>query len=579
MYVYSEKDKLLVSQRVTQFRGQTVRFLQGQLSGEAFLPLRLQNGLYIQRHAPMLRVAVPYGMLSSRQLRKLAKISRDFDKGYCHITTRQNIQFNWPQLKDIPALLQELADVDMHAIQTSGNCIRNVTSDPFAGVAVDEVIDPRPYCEIVRQWSTLHPEFAFLPRKFKIAISGSSIDRASIKFHDIGLQLLRRGEGENSENGFCVYVGGGLGRTPIAASVVRDFLPERDLLSYLCAILRVYNQLGRRDNKYKARIKILLRAMGVEAFSTLVEAEWQRSKKHYSTLTAEEIVAAKQFFTAPDYRDGSSEVATVEAVARELQIVAKDLLSTSQNSFRQWLERNTGAHKVPGYRTVTLSLKLTGVAAGDITDRQLLAVADLADRYSFGEVRTTQQQNIVLADVHGSDLLELWLAAQQHGFTSANIGTLTDITCCPGGDYCSLANAKSIPVADAVQRRFDNMDYLYDLGDLSLKISGCMNACAHHNISHIGILGVDKKGREFYQIMLGGSSGEVAEAAVGKVLGPAFSAQEIPAVLETILALFVEQRQGTERFIDVVNRLGLAPFKEAVYPKKSAVKTVDREIE
>lgn len=579
MYIYNELDKQLVRERVAQFRGQTLRFLQGDLSEQAFLPLRLQNGLYIQRHAPMLRVAVPYGMLSSRQLRKLAQISRDYDKGYCHITTRQNIQFNWPQLEDIPALLQELAEVDMHAIQTSGNCIRNVTSDPFAGVAVDEVIDPRPYCEIVRQWSTLHPEFAFLPRKFKIAISGSCADRAAIKFHDIGLQLVRRGEGENSENGFCVYVGGGLGRTPIAAPVVRDFLPERDLLSYLCAILRVYNQLGRRDNKYKARIKILVRAASVEDFAKQVEAEWQRCKEHYPTLSSEEISAAKAFFSAPNYSVVSAEATTVAAVERELQIVAEDLLAPSQHSFRQWLERNTGDHKVPGYRTVTLSLKPTGVAAGDITDQQLLAVADLADRYSFGEVRTTQQQNIVLADVRASDLLGLWLAAQQHGFSSANIGTLTDITCCPGGDYCSLANAKSIPVADAIQRRFDDMDYNYDLGDLSLKISGCMNACAHHNISHIGILGVDKKGREFYQVMLGGSSGDVSEASVGKVLGPAFSADEIPDVLQKLLDVYVDKRHEGERFIESYNRLGMTPFKSAVYPAKVTAAATVRKAE
>jgi len=573
MYIYNELDKQLVSERVQQFRGQTQRFLSGELSEEAFLPLRLQNGLYVQRHAPMLRVAVPYGMLNSAQLRMLAQVSRDYDKGYCHITTRQNIQFNWPPLDAIPDLLEDLAVAEMHSIQTSGNCIRNVTSDPFAGVAPDEVVDPRPYCELVRQWSTLHPEFAFLPRKFKIAISGSEQDRASIQFHDIGLQLVERDGSlsdvkENSERGFKVFVGGGLGRTPIVASELRDFLPECDLLSYLCAIVRVYNQTGRRDNKYKARIKILVRAMGIEAFAEKVEAEWQRIKGRYPVLEADEIARAQAFFSAPAY-----EVFDDETVAQQLQIQTADLLPPSQRVFKQWLARNTRAHKVAGYRSVTLSLKPTGVPAGDLTDAQLLAVADLADRYSFGEVRTTQQQNIVLGDVASGDLLELWLAATQQGFTTANIATLTDITCCPGGDFCALANAKSIPVADAIQRRFDDMDYVYDLGDLSLKISGCMNACAHHNISHIGILGVDKKGQEFYQVMLGGSAGDVSKAAVGKVVGPAFSAADIPAALETILELYVAERSEGERFVDLVNRIGMARFKRVLYPETKSPET------
>jgi len=575
MYIYNELDKKLLNERVQQFRGQTQRFLSGDLSEEAFLPLRLQNGLYVQRHAPMLRVAVPYGMLNSAQLRKLAQLSRDYDKGYCHITTRQNIQFNWPPLEAIPDFLQELSGVAMHSIQTSGNCIRNVTSDPFAGVAPDELVDPRPYCELVRQWSTLHPEFAFLPRKFKIAISGSQQDRAAIQFHDIGLQLVERRTDQNAdvynaagvktECGFKVFVGGGLGRTPIVASQLRDFLPERDLLSYLCAIVRVYNQTGRRDNKYKARIKILVRAMGIDAFSEKVEAEWQRIKDRYPVLEAEAINSAQAFFSAPAYERFSE-----EAVARALKSQTADLLPPSQREFKQWLARNTHAHKKAGYRSVTLSLKPTGVPAGDLTDTQLLAVADLADRYSFGEVRTTQQQNIVLSDVASGDLLELWLAAKQQGFTTANIATLTDITCCPGGDFCALANAKSIPIADAIQRRFDDMDYVYDLGDLSLKISGCMNACAHHNISHIGILGVDKKGQEFYQVMLGGSAGDVSGAAVGKVVGPAFSAADIPAALETILDLYVSERHEGERFVELVKRIGLARFKRVLYPEKES---------
>jgi len=583
MYIYNELDKQLLNERVQQFRGQTQRFLNGELSEEAFLPLRLQNGLYVQRHAPMLRVAVPYGMLNSAQLRKLAQVSRDYDKGYCHITTRQNIQFNWPPLEAIPDLLQELSGVEMHSIQTSGNCIRNVTSDPFAGVAPDELVDPRPYCELVRQWSTLHPEFAFLPRKFKIAISGSQQDRAAIQFHDIGLQLVERPADQNAdanlesgvktERGFKIFVGGGLGRTPIVASQLRDFLPERDLLSYLCAIVRVYNQTGRRDNKYKARIKILVRAMGIDAFSVKVEAEWQRIKDRYPVLEVEEINSAQAFFSAPAYERFSEEVG-----AQELESQIADLLAPSQRLFKQWLARNTHAHKVAGYRSVTLSLKPTGVPAGDLTDAQLLAVADLADRYSFGEVRTTQQQNVVLSDVASGDLLELWLAAKQQGFTTANIATLTDITCCPGGDFCALANAKSIPVADAIQRRFDDMDYVYDLGDLSLKISGCMNACAHHNISHIGILGVDKKGQEFYQVMLGGSAGDVSGAAVGKVVGPAFSAAEIPAALETILTLYVSERIEGERFVELVKRIGLARFKRVLYPEKKSPELKSPEI-
>lgn len=564
MYVYDSQDHALVRERVAQFSEQTERFLKGKLSDQEFLPLRLQNGLYIQRHAPMLRIAVPYGMLSSTQLRRLAQISWDYDKGYCHITTRQNIQFNWPQLQDIPNLLADLAEVEMHAIQTSGNCIRNVTSDPLAGVAKDELLDPRPYCEIVRQWSTLHPEFAFLPRKFKIAISGSTEDRASIQFHDIGLQLLHSDQGR----GFRVYVGGGLGRTPIVASCLREFLPEADLLSYLCAILRVYNQQGRRDNKYKARIKILLRAMGAEKFSAQVEEEWRRTREHYSQLSPAEIERAQSYFSAPAYMPTDRELAE-----QQLQSAVADLRQPSQRAFKVWFERNTGPHKIAGYRTVTLSLKPTGVAAGDITAEQLQAVADLAERYSFGEVRTTQQQNIVLADVHCKDLLELWLAAKPYGFITANIGTLTDITCCPGGDYCSLANAKSIPVAEAIQRYFDDMDYVYDLGDLSLKVSGCMNACAHHNISDIGILGVDKKGQEFYQVVLGGSSGQRSPAGVGKVLGPAFSAQQIPEAVATIMRLYIHWRMEGEDFSALVQRLGVAAFKAEVYGAKPAATT------
>lgn len=592
MYIYDKHDHTLVGERVQQFRRQTSRYLAGELSEDEFLPLRLQNGVYIQRLAAMLRVAVPYGMLSSRQLRKLAQLCRTYDKGYCHITTRQNLQFNWPKIEDIPDLLAELASVEMHAIQTSGNCIRNITSDQFAGMAKDEIVDPRPYCEMVRQWSTLHPEFAFLPRKFKIAISGSQSDRAATHFHDIGLQIVvgdeagrdfRGEEGLRGEVGFRVLVGGGLGRTPLIAPVVREFLPQKYLLSYLCAILRVYNRLGRRDNKYKARIKILVRAMGVEAFSEAVDQEWQCIKNDYSLLSESDIEYAQSFFSAPLYEKIDAEDA--EAQWNEL--------AGQNRAFGHWLRRNVSPHRVAGYKAVTLSLKPCGVAPGDITDRQLEAVADLAEAYSFGEVRTTHQQNIVLSDVKIADLFEFWKKAKENGFANPNIGSLTDIICCPGGDYCSLANARSLPVADAIQSTFDDLDYVYDLGDISLNISGCMNACAHHHIGNIGILGVDKKGQEFFQVTLGGSDGsgavgsssvygskgevgnsrategraEPRKASIGKVLGPAFSADEIPGVIEKILAVFVGNRNAEELFVDTYTRLGMGFFKERVYAK------------
>ncbi|WP_444922404.1 nitrite/sulfite reductase [Microbulbifer sp. CnH-101-G] len=553
MYRYDDRDRAIINDRVAQFRGQTERYLAGELSEEQFLPLRLQNGLYIQRLAPMLRIAVPYGLLNSSQLRRLARVSRDYDKGYAHFTTRQNLQYNWPQLEDVPAILAELAEVEMHAVQTSGNCIRNTTSDPYAGIALDEIADPRPYCELIRQWSTFHPEFAFLPRKFKIAVSGSEQDRAAIRVHDIGVQIVKRGE----EIGFQVLVGGGQGRTPVIAETIRDFLPEEDLLSYLEAIVRVYNQLGRRDNKYKARIKILVKALGPEEFGRRVEEEWQHIKDGVEKLTPEALQWAKSFFTAPDYKtfDGAASEAALQQQA------------DSDKAFARWLDRNTYPHRVPGYRAIKLSTKPTGVPPGDVTDRQLEAIADLADAFSFGEARATHDQNVVLADVEQGELYELWQQARKHGFATPNIGTLTDMICCPGGDYCSLANAKSIPVAEAIQRQFDDMDYLYDLGDLNLNISGCMNACGHHHVGHIGILGVDKKGEEFYQIQLGGSASN--EASLAKVLGPSFSRAEVPEVIGKILDLYVEQRQAEEPFIDTYNRIGLQPFKERVYAKAS----------
>lgn len=552
MYVYDEHDHKIIQERVAQFRRQTDRYLAGELKEEQFLPLRLQNGLYVQRLAPMLRIAVPYGLLNSTQLRKLAHICRHYDKGYCHITTRQNIQFNWPELEEVPDILAELAEVEMHAVQTSGNCIRNVTSDQFAGVAQDEIIDPRPYCEIIRQWSTFHPEFAFLPRKFKIAVSGTVNDRAAIHYHDIGLQLVSKDDGST---GFKVLVGGGLGRTPVIGSVVREFLPEKDILTYLEAILRVYNLHGRRDNKYKARIKILVKSMGVEAFTAKVEEEWAQIRDSQMILTDKEINRAKSFFTEPDYTSLSED----DAQSHLKQNAQDDI------AFAHWLRQNVTDHRKDGYRAVTLSLKPTGIAPGDITDSQLETIARLADEYSFGEVRTTHQQNIVLADVKATDLLKLWGELKASGFATPNIGTLTDMICCPGGDYCSLANAKSIPVAEAIQREFDDLDYLYDLGNIELNISGCMNACGHHHIGHVGILGVDKKGEEFYQVQLGGSQGN--DASLAKVLGPAFSRDDMPRVVRNIFNVYTESRVEGEEFLETYRRIGIQPFKERVYAK------------
>ena len=552
MYVYDEYDQAIVDQRVNQFRGQTARFLAGQLSDAEFLPLRLQNGLYIQRLAPMLRIAVPYGLLNSTKLRKLAEITRVFDKGYAHVSTRQNIQLNWPRLEEVPDILAELATVQMHAIQTSGNCIRNTTTDQYAGVATDELEDPRPYCEIIRQWSTLHPEFAFLPRKFKIAVCGSREDRAAIYAHDIGIELVANASGEI---GCRILAGGGLGRTPVIGSVVCDWLDKKHLLTYLEAILRVYNQNGRRDNKFKARIKILVKAMGVDAFREAVEQEWAAIKDGPATLTEEEIARAKSFFTDPAYLT-LDDTAARAGLAQQLG---------AEPIFGNWVRRNTVEHRVPGYRIVNISLKATGFAPGDITDRQLELVADLADRYAFGEVRSTHQQNLVLADVQMDQLYPLWQELQAAGLATPNLGYLTDIICCPGGDYCSLANAKSIPVAEAIQARFEDLDYLYDLGPIELNISGCMNACGHHHIGHIGILGVDKKGQEFYQVSLGGSQGK--DASIGKILGPSFSQSAMPDVIDRILGTYLDLRQEEEVFLDTYRRVGIEPIKERVYAK------------
>ncbi|WP_297571714.1 nitrite/sulfite reductase [uncultured Deefgea sp.] len=551
MYIYDEYDQQIVDQRVAQYRDQTQRFLAGELTEEQFRPLRLQNGLYIQRHAPMLRVAIPYGHVSSRQVRKLAEIARKYDKDYAHFTTRQNIQYNWPALENVPDILAELATVQMHAIQTSGNCIRNTTTDQFAGVAHDEIVDPRPWCEIIRQWSTFHPEFAHLPRKFKIAVNGSVEDRAAVLVHDIGINVVKNAAGEV---GFEIYVGGGLGRTPIVGSLIKPWLEPEHLLSYLDAVLRVYNRYGRRDNKYKARIKILVKAMTPEAFGAKVDQEWAFTKNGPMTLTQDEIARNQQYFTAPAYEVFTGDDA--EFLRQKLE----------SKGFSRWLERNVFAHKQAGYAAVTLSLKPNGVAPGDASSSQLDAVADLADQYSFGELRVSHQQNLILADVKQSDLLALWEAAKAIGFATPNIGLLTDVICCPGGDFCSLANAKSIPIALAIQDRFDNLDYLHDLGEIDMNMSGCMNACGHHHIGNIGILGVDKNGSEWYQVSLGGRQGKGASLA--KVLGPSFAQDEMPDVIEKIINVFVANRNGEESFIDLFDRIGAEPFKAKVYEGK-----------
>ncbi len=548
MYIYDNYDQQIVEDRVRQFRDQTRRYFAGELTEDEYLPLRLQNGLYVQRHAPMLRIAVPYGLLASRQLRKLADITRKYDKGYAHITTRTNVQLNWPALENVPDILEELVSVQMHAIQTSGNCIRNTTTDQFAGVARDESIDPRPWCEIIRQWSTFHPEFARLPRKFKIAVNGCASDRAAIEVHDIGLEAVHNDAGEL---GFRVLVGGGLGRTPIVGSCINEFVPWQHLLGYLESILRVYNRFGRRDNKFKARIKILVKALTPTVFAERVAEEWAHLKDGPITLTEAEVQRVSKHFTYPDYlelNDQDQELAALDA---------------EHPGFARWRSRNVVAHKKPGYAAVTLSLKKTGIAPGDVTEKQLDKIADLADQYSFSEVRNTHEQNMVLADVEQRKLFELWEVLREHGFATPNIGLLSDIICCPGGDFCALANAKSIPVAEAIQERFDNLDYLFDIGDLDLNISGCMNACGHHHIGHIGILGVDKKGEEFYQVSLGGSSGR--EASLGKILGPSFAQDAMPDVISKLIDVYIEQRTEEEHFIDTYKRIGIDKFKERVY--------------
>ena len=554
MYRYDAHDHAIVAERVAQFRDQTRRYLAGQLTDDEFRPLRLQNGLYIQRHAPMLRVAIPYGLLSAKQLRMLARIARKYDRGYGHFTTRQNIQYNWPKLEEVPQILADLASVEMHAIQTSGNCIRNITTDHFAGVAPDEIVDPRALAEILRQWSTFHPEFAYLPRKFKIALNGAVEDRAAVLLHDIGLHVVRNGAGEV---GIRVIVGGGMGRTPIIGHVIRDFLPWQHMLTYCEAILRVYNRYGRRDNIYKARIKILVKALGVEEFARQVEAEWAADPDSPSVITDTELERVAKHFTPHAYE-------TLPAIdAHYVQSLA------DSRAFARWAERNVHPHRAPGYAAVTLSLKKTGVPPGDATAEQMEFVAELADKYSFGELRVSHEQNLILADVRKRDLFALWQAAKSQGLATPNVGLLTNIVCCPGGDFCSLANAKSIPIAEAIQRRFDDLDYLHDIGELDLNISGCMNSCGHHHIGHIGILGVDKQGAEFYQVSIGGRQGKAA--ALGQVIGPSFAAAEMPDVISKLISTYLHQRHEDELFVDTVHRLGIAPFKYAVYGEKEAV--------
>jgi sulfite reductase (NADPH) hemoprotein beta-component len=546
MYRYDQYDHLIVRERIAQYRDQVKRRLSDELTEEEFLPLRLQNGLYMQRHAYMLRIAVPYGMLSTKQLRMFAHIARTYDRGYGHFTTRQNIQFNWIELEQTPDILTDLSSVEMHSIQTSGNCIRNTTTDQFAGVAADEIIDPRPFCEIIRQWSTFHPEFIALPRKFKIAINGAVEDRAAIAVHDIGLTAVRN---EAGEVGFKFMVGGGLGRTPIIGSTINEFVPWQHLLTYTQAVMRVYNQFGRRDNKFKARIKILVKAVGAEEFARLVEQEFADLKDGPETLTREELDRVAAYFNPPSYA--------------ALENIDPRAGHEDNKAFGNWLQRNVKPHKVPGYASLVLSLKKTGVPPGDATAEQMDFVADLADKYSFGELRVTHEQNLVLADVEQSKLFEIWTQVKARGLATPNIGLLTDMISCPGGDYCSLANAKSIPIAASIAERFDNIDYQHDIGDIELNISGCINACGHHHVGHIGVLGVDKDGSEWYQVSIGGAQGN--SAALGKIIGPSFSAPQMPEVVQRLLDVYLRERVEGERFVDVAQRLGIAPFKEHVY--------------
>ena len=546
MYRYDQFDHQMVAERVAQFRDQVRRRLSNELTEDEFRVLRLQNGLYMQIHAYMLRIAVPYGLLSAAQMRMFAHIARKYDRDYGHFTTRQNVQFNWIKLPDAPDILADLATVEMHATQTSGNCIRNITCDEFAGVAKDEIVDPRPYAEILRQWSTFHPEFAYLPRKFKFSMTGAMTDRAAIAVHDVGLQVVKNAQGEV---GFRVLVGGGLGRTPVIGTEICAFVPWQHAITYLESIVRVYNEHGRRDNMYKARIKILVKEIGIEEFRRQVEADWKFTKDGLCTLTVEELERVAACFTAPSYATlADSDVAAAQP---------------GNTAFANWLQRNVKPHKVSGYASVVLSLKKPGMAPGDATAQQMEAAAELAERFSFGELRITHEQNLVLADVRQADLFTLWQAATERDMATPNIGLLTDIISCPGGDFCSLANARSIPLARAIAACFDNFDFLHDIGELDLNISGCVNACAHHHIGHIGILGVDKDGEEWYQVSIGGAQGN--QSSIGKIIGKSFKFGQIPEVIARLLQVYVDERFDDERFIDTVRRLGFEPFKAYVY--------------
>ncbi len=552
MYRYDEFDETLVRERVAQFRGQVVRRLAGDMTEDQFKPLRLMNGLYLQLHAYMLRVAIPYGTLSSRQMHRLADIARRYDKDYGHFTTRQNIQYNWPKLEDVPAILSDLADVEMHAIQTSGNCIRNVTADQYAGVAAEELEDPRIYAEIIRQWSTFHPEFTFLPRKFKIAVTGSPHDRAAVRLHDIGLHMRRRGNNGSGETGFEVIVGGGQGRTPVIGKTIRSFLPKRHLLSYLEAILRVYNQLGRRDNLYKARIKILVNSVGPEEFARLVEEEWAHIKDGALGLPAEELARITDYFAPPAYESLPRVTPAFEAKRLE------------DPAFARWVRTNVAAHKEPGYAIANISLKPEGGIPGDATADQMDGVADLAERYSLSEIRVTHEQNLVLPYVRQSDLYALWQGLEAFDLASANLGLLGDMITCPGLDYCNLANARSIPIAQEISRRYADLNRQHEIGELKIKISGCINACGHHHVGHIGILGVDKRGEEFYQVTLGGNADE--NAALGDIVGPSFAYDEVVGAVETIVDTYLAVRESPdEAFLATYARVGLRPFKEKLY--------------
>ena len=551
MYIYDEYDKTIVNERVDQFRDQTRRFLAGELSEDEYRPLRLMNGLYLQRYAPMLRVAIPYGLLSSNQLRMLGYIANKYDKNYGHFSTRQNIQYNWPRLETVPDILADLATVEMHAIQTSGNCIRNVTSDQFAGISVDEIEDPRPYCEIIRQWSTFHPEFSYLPRKFKIAVSGAENDRAAVQVHDIGIYIVKN---EQGETGFKILVGGGLGRLPHIGVVIKKFLEKRYLLSYLESILRVYNMFGRRDNIHKARIKILVKAIGADKFAEMVEEEWSHVKETSLLLDEKEITRVKKYFAQPEY----------DPQANNDETFQKNL--SENKAYSLWVKQNVKNHKIPGYRAVYISLKAPGNPPGDATNEQMQLVADLAEKYSFDEIRVTHDQNLVLGHVKQEDLYSVWEELKSEELATPNIGLMTDMICCPGLDFCALANAGSIPIANQINKYFDDMDYLHDIGEIQIKMSGCMNACGHHHVGHIGILGVDKKGNEFYQLTLGGTA--AMDATLGDRLGPAIPKSDVADSIKKILDAYVEHREDGEQFLDTYRRIGMDTFKKSVYAEQ-----------